>query len=172
MKHAAFKTVGFKDFSRRTARLKKGMVAGVDEALESLASKARNEARIRLLGHRNIATKTLYDSLEIRKVAFWTYEMGTPLDYGVWVEKGTRPHWPPLKPLVEWSKAKHNYSEEEAHSHARAVQRTISEKGTKPYPYIRPAHEAIRKIVASEIAKAVRHSVLKGRSLWRTGLIR
>jgi len=172
MKHATFKTVGFRDFRTRTARLKRGMVAGVDEALEGLASKARNSARIRLLGHKNIATKALYDSLEIRKVAFWTYEMGTPLDYGVWVEKGTRPHWPPLKPLVEWSKVKHHHSEQEAYAHAKAIQKTISEKGTKPYPYMRPAHEAIKKIVGVEVAKAIRHSVLKGRSLWRTGLIR
>ncbi len=74
MKHATFKTVGFRDFrTSRTARLKRGMIAGVDEALEGLASKAKEFARIRLLGHKNIATKALYDSLEIRKVAFWTY---------------------------------------------------------------------------------------------------
>jgi hypothetical protein len=53
------------------------------------------------------------------------------------VEYGSRPHFPPIEPLLGW--ARRVLGNESA---AYAVQQKIGKYGTQPQPYIRPGHEA------------------------------
>lgn len=57
--------------------------------------------------------------------------VGTALEYAEPVELGSKPHFPPIAPLVDWARAKFGLPEDEARSRAFAVARTISKKGTK-----------------------------------------
>lgn len=57
--------------------------------------------------------------------------VSTSVSYAVAVELGTRPHFPPLEPLIDWVKAKFGISgEKEARGAAFLVARKIARKGT------------------------------------------
>lgn len=57
--------------------------------------------------------------------------VGTPLNYAVPVELGTKPHFPPVKPLAEWAVRKLGVDPSEARSVGFLIARKISRKGTK-----------------------------------------
>lgn len=56
--------------------------------------------------------------------------VGTSMNYALPVELGTRPHFPPIAPLVDWVIAKLGVREQEAHGVAFAIARKISVSGT------------------------------------------
>lgn len=57
--------------------------------------------------------------------------VGTSAAYAVPVELGTRPHFPPIEPLVDWVRVKLGVGEKEARGVAFLVARKISRTGTK-----------------------------------------
>jgi len=57
--------------------------------------------------------------------------VGTPFIYGLPVETGTRPHFPPPDALVPWVRRKLGLAGEEALSVAFLIARVISRRGTK-----------------------------------------
>jgi hypothetical protein len=58
--------------------------------------------------------------------------VGSPLNYAVPVDLGTRPHFPPVEALIDWVKDKFGISnEKEARGVAFLVARKISRVGTK-----------------------------------------
>lgn len=64
---------------------------------------------------------------------------GFAADYAQWVDQGTRPHWPPIQPLLGW--ARRTLGDEDA---AYAVQRKIAERGTEGIGITRRGLSAIR----------------------------
>lgn len=70
-----------------------------------------------------------------------TVEIGPSVAYGLPVEKGSRPHWPPRAPLEGWAR-RHGIP-------VFLVQRAIARRGTKAAPFMRPALEQnVGRIVA------------------------
>ncbi|MGD0020827.1 MAG: hypothetical protein ABSC54_00845 [Smithellaceae bacterium] len=59
--------------------------------------------------------------------------LGTPAVYGLPVEMGARPHFPPVEPIQFWVEQKLGYSGKEAASVAFLIARAISKRGTKGY---------------------------------------
>ena len=57
--------------------------------------------------------------------------MGPSARYGLYVERGTRPHWPPRAPLEGWAR-RHGVP-------VFVVQRAIARKGTRARPFLLPA---------------------------------
>lgn len=57
----------------------------------------------------------------------------SPLNYAESVELGTRPHFPPIEPLIDWVVLKLGVPEKEARSVAFLVARKISRVGTPGY---------------------------------------
>lgn len=55
----------------------------------------------------------------------------TPAPHGLPVELGTKPHWPPIEPLVDWVHHKLGVPMAEARGVAFLVARKISRKGTE-----------------------------------------
>jgi hypothetical protein len=78
-------------------------------------------------------------------------EAGPSAGYGIHVERGTRPHWPPRAPLEGWSR-RHGIP-------VFLVQRAIARKGTRARPFLLPAFrknaEAIVRLFAAAGARAV-----------------
>lgn len=70
-----------------------------------------------------------------------TGTVGPALRYGVFVERGTRPHWPPAGPLQGWAQ-RHGIP-------VFLVQRAIARKGTRPRPFLLPAFEKHRAAIAA-----------------------
>lgn len=97
-------------------------------------------------------------------------------EYGIYVEKGTRPHWPPTEPILEWVRKKganrmgftHLYgtrksgatypkrsmgANAEFSSLAYLVRRKISRVGTKPHPFFYPTVEENMDFVKQVFSK-------------------
>lgn len=61
--------------------------------------------------------------------------VGTPAKYGEAVELGTRPHFPPVAPILFWVKKQLGLTGKEAVSVAHAIVRKIGKKGTNATPF-------------------------------------
>ena len=75
------------------------------------------------------ATHTLFDSWQPWHTVYPDkIEAGvaTPVAYALYVERGTRPHWPPIEPLKLWALRKHHDIKI-----AYIAQRAIARRGTK-----------------------------------------
>lgn len=57
-------------------------------------------------------------------------EVGTSIAHALPVELGTRPHFPPVQPLVDWAQAKLGLSPEAAERAGFAIARKIAARGT------------------------------------------
>lgn len=55
-------------------------------------------------------------------------------EHAVYVEIGTKPHLPPIQPLIDWVEAKLGLRNEEAKGAAFAISRAIGKRGTKANP--------------------------------------
>ncbi|MBN8885908.1 MAG: hypothetical protein J0I77_09330 [Rudaea sp.] len=56
------------------------------------------------------------------------------VDYAVYVELGTKPHFAPIQPLIDWVKGKMGLLDESARSVAFAIRGAIAKRGTKAQP--------------------------------------
>ena len=67
--------------------------------------------------------------------------MGVEIDvpYAIYLDTGGRPHFPPIRPLVEWAKAKFGLNRSEAYRIAWVIRQKIAFRGTKPTFFIRHA---------------------------------
>lgn len=72
-------------------------------------------------------------------------EVGPSVRYGLYVETGTRPHWPPRAPLEGWA-ARHGIP-------VFLVQRAIARRGTAARPFVGPALERTRGRIETIFAR-------------------
>jgi hypothetical protein len=72
------------------------------------------------------------------------------------IEYGTRPHTPPLEPLITWAVRKFRVPEEEALKIARGVQKKIQKEGTEPRHYMKDSIPKIEKVMMREIMAEIR----------------
>lgn len=70
--------------------------------------------------------------------------IGSNLDYAEPVEKGTRPHYPPIDALWGWAKRKGGLD-------PFAIQQSIGMWGTEAQPYLGPAAEEAEVFMISQI---------------------
>lgn len=101
---------------------------------------------------------TLRDSITSkvsRQVNSILLQVGANAKYAVYVEEGTRPHWPPHDPIVRWVVKKLNIHGPPAQKVAYAVQYKIAHKGTKARPFLEVAFRAHRNKIAGRIARAI-----------------
>jgi hypothetical protein len=88
------------------------------------------------------------DGLEI------SVAVGTSLPYAQPVEFGSKPHWPPLLPLLDWVTGKLGKSGDEALAMARGVQIKIARKGTQGAHMFRDAMAATESQVREIFQRA------------------
>lgn len=73
---------------------------------------------------------TIFHKIEQRGVSVRGL-ISTPASYGESVELGTRPHFPPVAPILFWVEKKLGLEGKEAKSAAFGIVRAISKRGTK-----------------------------------------
>lgn len=88
-------------------------------------------------------------------------KMSSPVTYALPVEMGTRPHYPPLEPLINWVEAKLGLAGDEAESAARGIQRKIGRFGTPGYGMARFALIDGQATIATEFADAAERITAK-----------
>ncbi len=87
--------------------------------------------------------------------------VATPVEYAESVELGTKPHFPPLEPLVDWVVAKLGVPRKEARSIAFLVARKISRSGTKAKLFVKDAFDANAPQVRAMFGLAVQRIALR-----------
>jgi phage gpG-like protein len=93
---------------------------------------------------------------EVKKeLARVVLQVGSNIEYGVYVHEGTKPHWPPEAPIKRWVIKKFGYSGDEVKKVTGAVRFAISQKGTKGKPFIgfvlRQYEKTIVKLIADRL---------------------
>ncbi len=79
----------------------------------------------------------------------------TPAPHGLPVELGTKPHWPPIEPLVDWVHHKLGVPVAEARGVAFLVARKISRKGTEGAHMFEKTFTAQASQIAALLSAAV-----------------
>lgn len=81
--------------------------------------------------------------------------VGTAMSYATPVELGSKPHFPPIEPLIDWVVSKFGVNEQEARGIAFLVARKIARKGTKGAHMFQKAFDANEAQVNSMFVRAV-----------------
>lgn len=84
-----------------------------------------------------------------------TGKYGSPLNYAVAVELGTRPHMPPLEPLVDWTKAKLGLKGKAATAAAEGIRWKVFHQGTEGAFMFKTTHEKRRGYIQRRFERAV-----------------
>lgn len=88
-------------------------------------------------------------------------ELSNPLTYAMPVEMGTRPHYPPIAPLIDWVEAKLGLYGNEAEARANAIQWKIAHYGTPGYGMARFALIDGQATIRAEFDDAAERIVTK-----------
>jgi len=92
----------------------------------------------------NLANSIMADMLAGGEIV----EVGPEAPYGICVEYGTRPHFPPPDALEGWAR-RHGFES------AWPICKAISERGLKARPYLQPAYEQIVKGYLMRLKRAL-----------------
>jgi len=101
-----------------------------------------------------IDTSALVQSLKVQHAQI-SAVVFSDLKYAPYVEFGTRPHYPPIAPILEWVKRKLHVPEKRAYGVARAVVKKIGKRGTPRRPYLSNAFKVVERRVLAQIRAAV-----------------
>jgi HK97 gp10 family phage protein len=96
-----------------------------------------------------VDTGGMRSAIRARQVGPLEWEVRSPRP-GVYVEFGTRPHFPPLAPITAWAR---RHGIEKA---AFAIARKISRVGTRAQPFMRPALEKVMPRIRQMIDQIAR----------------
>lgn len=137
------------NFSVNMKGLKKGRQlteAEGQKVLFNAMNKMQNLAKQRA----PVDTGRLRSSINLEPVRLANeYLLACGVDYGVYVEYGTSPHFPPISPLKKWSRRV--LGNEGA---AYAVRNKISKQGTPAQPFFRPALAEVKNIHLPRMLRA------------------
>jgi len=87
--------------------------------------------------------------------------VGSPSDYGLAVELGSRPHWPPKGVMKRWAQLKLGLSEKKAGEIEYVLRRSISRKGTPAVKMFTTAFSASRSRIDTFFTAAMRRVARK-----------
>jgi hypothetical protein len=143
--------VGARELDREFDRqLKK--CDGVKRVINEMAIAIQTQAQdnVRALGA--VDNGQLRQSITVDTVSRgFGAEIGPEEPYGLYIELGTRKHFPPVQPLEEWA---HRHGMDGA---GYAIAKKISKRGTQARPFLLPAffsHEGeIEKRLAEEMER-------------------
>jgi HK97 gp10 family phage protein len=98
-----------------------------------------------------VDTGAMRSAIRARQVGSFAWEVRSPRP-GVYVEFGTRPHFPPLAPIRAWAR---RHGIEKA---AFAIARKIARVGTRAQPFMRPALDKVMPRIRQLIDQITRNA--------------
>lgn len=141
------------DFKRKFEADMKALVKGVDKGLHRAVERAADEVR----ANAPEASGMLRDSIHVVGL-----RIVCDAPHAIYVERGTRPHWPPIAPILAWVELKGfvgisaSGKPQTAESIAHAIAHKISVEGTKPTWFMRRSIPLTMKWIGVEIRGALR----------------
>jgi hypothetical protein len=125
-------------FGRADSIIQHEFRLAMDQSVKTVSGFAKKNAPVGVSGElRSSITDT------IRNIGAHDVEgiIGSPLPYAIYVEMGTKPHYPPIAPLILWVQRKLQVQDDKVYGVARAIQRKIGRVGTKPQEFFKRAFE-------------------------------
>lgn len=140
-----------------------GVVGGLPDKLEKAGIRAMRSSAMRLQGvvveeieatspHPPVDTGELRQSVSYDRLPDGA-AVSVDAPHAPFMEHGTRPHTPPLGPLLEWASRK---GFEDPAAVARAVQRKIAARGIEPRHFFSRSMQRARAIIFEEIRREFR----------------
>jgi len=130
----------------------------IGSEIEALAVKYLDEHNVNY----NADLRNSITSEVQRKLAEIELKVGPNVEYAIYVHEGTRPHWPPVKPIRKWVIKKLGIKGKEVDSVTFLVRRKIGRSGTEPRPFMLGALKVYEKQIARRIANAVARGLKRG----------
>lgn len=154
--------------------LKDLRLTNVKRILDEYAEKFQELVKRKMMekdeyGYNRVASGNLLASIkteiEIGNEKFTVYLHSK--EYLKYLELGTKPHWPPPKPILEWVRNKklptrENTSDSSLPTEkqlAFLISRGISKHGTKPYPIIANTMEELNEIYIVKLKEALEQDI-------------
>lgn len=116
-----------RNFSRESDKLEVYMKPALEESVTVVQRDAKKEV--------TVDTGSLRGSIK-KEVRRLTGTVTAAEDYAIFIEEGTRAHFPPVAPLERWAQRKLG-----APGLGFVIARKIAREGTKPQPFMVPALE-------------------------------
>jgi type IV secretory pathway protease TraF len=139
------------DFPAILASLPAEFNDGTIRGLRSAARRLEGYTVEEITSSGAVATGELARSASTHDVSDGAYVL-VDAPHAAAVENGSRPHWAPLQPLIDWVITKRIASDPvEARGIAFAVQAAIARRGTRPRHYMRRAVARIQPEVVQHI---------------------
>ncbi len=133
-------------------KLKNDVISRVDKMIAVMAADVLATALRNLMRNKSVVTAHLYGSGKLIKEGLGRYVVQFDAPYAAYVEFGTRPHRPPIDPLISWATAKTRVNPAQTGGEefqrgirdiAWSVARKIEREGTSPRPFAAPAAEEV-----------------------------
>jgi hypothetical protein len=157
-----------KAFSNSDHIFQQELTKAMDQSVKSVLGSAKKAAPVGVSGEMRASLET-----EVKPIGSYDVEgaVGSPLPYAIYVEMGTKPHYPPIEPLLLWVKRKKLGGTYSIKTHrrmggkklqmdedmpiARAIQRKIGKFGTKPTKFLENAFIANGQKIDGYFIKAL-----------------
>lgn len=125
------------------------------KVLKEYADYFINKARENIGANNSYATGKLGDTMDsIIEITDNNISVKISLqDYWEYLDKGTKPHYPPISAIKEWVEVK-NLS-----ISPYAVQKSIGEKGTQPHPFFNDAKDETYRAFEQRIYYAIQEDI-------------
>jgi len=139
-------------------RFRDRLYEAVDRAVARAAEKVRSDAIENLDRNKTNNTGDLRKSIISSREGWDRYKVLVGELYGVFVEYGTKPHFPPPSEIEKWVVRKLGVKGKEAKKLAWAISKHIAVYGTKPQPFWRPAIKSVPAYLKEELERALREA--------------
>lgn len=124
---------------RKQTDAAKAVQEGVDDALMDAVTAGSNRMQEIVAAEATDTGQLLRSHILPERLSDGSIVTGFAAEYAKWVDRGTRPHWMPIQPLLGW--ARRTLGDEDA---AYAVQRKIADEGTDPVHFMREGVQTIK----------------------------
>lgn len=122
----------------------------LQNAMVSSTTKIKNDIQGNITSKGISNTGQLRRSVSVIKASFDKGIVGVGERYGLFVEGGTRPHFPPVAPLERWAQTKLGQS-----GLGFVIARKIAQRGTKAQPFVEPAYKQDIEFVVKQFDYAI-----------------
>jgi hypothetical protein len=108
----------------------------VRTAMDKSTRHIKNEVQDKIISEKIPYTGQLQQSIYAKVTGSYRGEVFVGAKHGIFVERGTRPHWPPREPIERWAAVKLHQP-----GLGFVISRKIARVGTKAHEYFKPAVE-------------------------------
>ncbi len=134
---------GFDEFKRDLGRAAEFLPDAVKQAMKKSTDHIKNRTQNKITDEGITFQGGLQQSIKARVPKWNRGEVIVGKLYGLFVEKGTKPHWPPREPIEKWARIKLGQP-----GLGFVIARSIARKGTKAHPWFEPGFkEALPKVI-------------------------